>query len=310
MSTRMKAVIINSYGNNDVLDCIDAERPTPLAGEVLVHVHAAGVNPVDWKIRGGAGQRMGMTLPIHLGGEIAGTVVELGEGVEALHEGDEVYGIIPAGGFAEYVAVKALDLALKPVSLDFIQAAAVPLGALTAWQAIFDAAHLVANQSLFVTNGSGSVGSMAVQLAKARGSHVTAMASGGNEDYVRSLGADDFIDYTQNRFEHVAQGMDVVFDTVGGETFQRSFGTVKKDGTLVTVVAFPTDADRQHGFKVERVQCKPNAQQLAYVRELVETGKLKARVGKVLPLKDIAEALELSEHGRNPGKIILQIAGS
>ena len=304
----MKTAVINEYGDNSVVQYTDVDRPEPQAGEVLVKVHAAGVNPVDWKIRSGAGQRMGMTLPIHLGSEITGIVEKLGYGVSSFKEGDAIYGIIKSGGFAEYAVANAADMACKPASIDFIHAAAVPLGALTAWQAMFDVARLASGQRLLVTNSSGGVGSMAVQLAKAKGAHVTAMASGHNEEYVRGLGADEFIDYTKQPFEQVARDMDVVFDTVGGETFKRAFGSLRKGGFLVTSVAFPKDEAQQHGVSVERVLCKPNAGQLASIRELVEAGKLKAYVTTVLPLAKIKQAFELSEGGRTRGKIVLQIA--
>lgn len=303
----MKAVVINEYGDNSVVRYADVNRPEPQAGEVLVKVHAAGVNPVDWKIRGGAGQRMGLTLPVHLGGEIAGTVEELGEGVSGLEEGDAVYGIIKTGGFAEYAVAKAADMARKPANLDFIHTAAIPLGALTAWQAMFDVAKLASGQRLLVTNSSGGVGSLAVQLAKAKGVHVSAMASGRNEEYVCGLGADEFIDYTKQPFEQVARDMDVVFDTVGGDTFQRAFATLKKGGFLVTAVAFPKDEAQQHGVGVERVTCKPNAGQLASIRELVEAGKVKAHVATVLPFAQVRQAFELSEGGRTRGKIVLKV---
>ncbi len=304
----MKAIIINEYGNNNVVQYTDVDRPEPQAGEVLVKVHTAGVNPVDWKIRGGAGQRMGMTLPIHLGSEIAGTIEKLGDGVSGIKEGDAIYGIIKSGGFAEYAVADAADIARKPASLNFVHTAAVPLGALTAWQAMFDVAKVASGQRLLITNSSGGVGSLAVQLAKARGVHVTAMASGRNEEYVRSLGVDEFIDYTKQPFEQVARDMDVVFDTVGGDTFQRAFNTLKKGGFLVTSVAFPKDEAQQHGVGVERVLCKPNAGQLASIRDLVEAGKLKAHIAMVLPLAEIRQAFELSESGRTRGKIVLQVA--
>lgn len=307
MSAEMKAVVISEYGDNDVVEYIDVDRPEPRAGEVLVKVHAAGVNPVDWKIRGGLGQRLGMSLPIHLGGEIAGTIEKVGEDVSMFQIGDAVYGIISSGGFAEYAVAMAEHLSRKPINLDFVQAAAIPLGALTAWQAIFDLAKLSIGQRLLITNSSGGVGSLAVQLAKAAGAHVTAMASAHNEDYVRSLGADDFIDYRTQRFEDVAHDMDVVFDTVGGETFERAFSTLRKGGFLVTAVAFPKDEAHQHGVSAARVFCKPNADQLASFRELVEGGKLKSHVAKVFPLASIKEALALSEAGRTRGKIVLQM---
>ncbi|WP_132536691.1 NADP-dependent oxidoreductase [Rhizobium sp. PP-F2F-G48] len=303
----MKAVVINKYGDNNVVEYIDGDRPELKAGEVLVKVHAAGVNPVDWKIRGGLGQRLGMSLPIHLGGEITGTIERLGEDVSEFQIGDAVYGIISSGGFAEYAVAKAGDLSRKPANLDFVQAAAIPLGALTAWQAIFDLAKLSSGQRVLITNSSGGVGSLAVQLAKAAGAHVTAMASAHNEDYVRSLGADDFINYRTQRFEDVAHDMDVVFDTVGGETFERAFSTLKKGGFLVTAVAFPKDEADQHGVGAARVFCKPSADQLASIRELVEADKVKGNIAKVFPLADIKEALALSEAGRTRGKIVLQM---
>ena len=304
----MKAVIISEYGDNEVVQIADIDMPEPKSGEVLVKVHAAGVNPIDWKIRDGAGERMGMTFPITLGGEVVGTIERLGAGVSDFEIGDQVYGITSIGGFAEYVVAKAASFARKPANLDAIEAAAVPLGALTAWQAMFDAAGLQTGQRLFITNGSGGVGSIAVQLAKAKGAHVTAMASGANEAYVRDLGADKFIDHTEQTFEDIVCDMDVVFDTVGGETFQRALSTVKQGGVLVTVVAFPDDASRQHGFTVERVYCKSNTAQLSEICAMVEAGKLKARVATVLPLDQVREALEISQHGRAGGKIVLSIA--
>ena len=304
----MKAVIIDEYGGNEVVRYADVDTPAPAAGEVLIRVEAAGVNPIDWKIRNGAGQRMGLVLPILLGGEVSGTVEKLGEGVDNLSVGDAVYGIIGTGGFAEYAVAKAADLTRKPANLDFVHAAAVPLGGLTAWQAMFDIAGLASGQRLLITNGSGGVGALAVQLAKAKGVHVTAMASGRNEAYVRSLGADEFIDYTAQPFERVASDMDVVFDTVGGEIFERAFQTLKQGGFLVTAVAFPKDEAVRYGMRVARVQSKPDARELALIRDLVEGGKLAARVAKVLPLAEIKQALALSEEGHAGGKIVLQIA--
>lgn len=306
----MKAVVIREYGDNQVVQYTDVDRPEPRAGELLVKVHAAGVNPVDWKIRGGAGQRMGLSLPIHLGGEISGTVEKLGEGVGGFKDGDAVYGIIDSGGFAEYAVAKAANMVFKPVNLDFIHAAAVPLGALTAWQAMFDIARLLEGQRLLVTNASGGVGSLAVQLAKAKGVHVTAMASGRNEDFVRALGVDEFIDYTRQPFEQVAGHMDVVFDTVGGDTFQKAFYTLKRGGFLVTAVAFPKHEAQQHGVSAARVQCKPNAVQLLSIRDMVEAGKLRPSIATVLSLAEIRQAFELSESGRNRGKIVMQVAAN
>ncbi len=304
----MKVVVIEEYGNNDVVQYVEVERPEPKAGEVLVKVLGAGVNPVDWKIRDGAGQRMGMTLPIRLGGEIAGTVEQVGDGVRHIEVGEAVFGMVKSGGFAEYAIAKASELVRKPTSLDFISAAAVPLASLTAWQAMFDLAQLSGGQKILITSSSGGVGSMAVQLAKSKSAHVTGMASGRNEDFVRSLGVDEFVNYEKQAFDEVVKDMDVVFDTVGGDTFQKAFRTLKKGGCLVTSVAFPKDEAQKYGVRVERVVCKPNAEELTAIRELVDAGKVKAHVTTVLPLAEVKQALALSASGRTRGKIVLQVA--
>lgn len=304
----MKAAVIHEYGDNDVVQYTDVERPEPKSGEALVRVHAAGVNPVDWKIRGGAGQRLGLSLPIRLGGELAGTIERVGDGVQGFQEGDAVYGIIKSGAFAEYALAKTGEVALKPASLDFLNTAAVPLGALTAWQAIFGLANLGGGQKILITGASGGVGSLAVQLAKEKGARVTGTASGDNEAFVRGLGVDEFVDYTKHPFEEVVKDVDVVFDTVGGDIFARAFQTLKKGGFLVTSVAFPSDEAQKFGVRAARVQCKPNAEQLVAIRELVDAGKLRARVATVLPLAEVKQAFQLSEGGRPRGKVVLQVA--
>lgn len=303
----MKAIVINEYGDNSVVQYIDADRPEPQADEALVKVYAAGVNPVDYKIRSGAGQRLGMSLPIHLGGEVVGTIEKLGSAVKGFQHGDAVFGMVHTGGFAEYVAVKAANLTRKPSNLDWIQSAALPLAGSTAWQALFVKAELRSGLRLFITNGSGGVGSLAVQFAKAKGAHVTAMASGRNEEFIRSLGADEFVDYTRQPFEEIVRDMDVVFDTVGGDTFERAFKTLKKGGVLVTAVAFPKDEGERYGVRVERAFTLPSADNLASIRDLVEAGKVVPHVTIVLPLAEAKQALALSEEGRTRGKIVLKI---
>lgn len=307
MGITMQAVIINDYGDNQVVRLESVALPQPRAGEVRIRIHAAGVNPIDWKIRDGAGRRMGMTLPVHLGSEIAGTIDQLGADVGNFQVGDAVYGIVAAGGFAEYVIARAGDIAARPASLDFVQAAAVPLGALTSWQALFEVAGLARGQRLFVTNASGSVGALAVQLAKSIGAHVTAMASAKNEAHVRSLGVDAFIAHDRQIFEQAAHDMDVVFDTVGGDIFQRACPTLRPGGWLVTAVAFPTDEARQYGVRVARVACRPDAAQLGAIGGLADAGRLKARVGAVLPLAEVRQALELVQRGNTGGKVVLQL---
>ena len=307
MGITMQAVIINDYGDNQVVRLESVALPQPRAGEVRIRIHAAGVNPIDWKIRDGAGRRMGMTLPVHLGSEIAGTIDQLGADVGSFQVGDAVYGIVAAGGFAEYVIARAGDIAARPASLDFVQAAAVPLGALTSWQALFEVAGLARGQRLFVTNASGGVGALAVQLAKSIGAHVTAMAAAKNEAHVRSLGVDAFIAHDRQIFEQAAHDMDMVFDTVGGDIFQRACPTLRPGGWLVTAVAFPTDEARQYGVRVARVACRPDAAQLGAIGDLADAGRLKARVGAVLPLAEVRQALELVQRGNTGGKVVLQL---
>lgn len=309
MSASMQAAIINEYGDNHVVRLADIAVPEPRAGEVRVSIRAAGVNPVDWKIRDGAGQRMGLRLPIHLGGEISGLVEKLGDDVSGFEVGDAVYGIIASGGFAEYAIARVGDIARKPAGLDFAQAAAVALGALTSWQALFDVAEVRSGQKLFITNASGGVGSLAVQIAKSSGVHVTAMASARNEDYVRSLGADEFVAHDRQVFERSVHHMDAVFDTVGGEVFQRAFATLTKGGIMVTAVAFPKDEAQQYGVAAARIACKADADQLTAIGKLADAGKLRAKIATVLPLSGVTQALELVQAGRTGGKVVLQITG-
>ena len=309
MTPKMKTVLIREYGDNDVVKIESVDRPEPKAGQVLVKVHTAGVNPIDYKIRSGAGQRLGMTLPIHMGGELVGVIEQLGAGVEGFKRGDAIFGMVHTGAFAEYAVAKASDMVRKPSNLNFVQAAAVPLAGSTAWQAIFDEAGLKEGQRLLITNSSGGVGSLAVQFAKAKGAHVTAVASARNEGFVRSLGADEFIDYTSQPFEQVARDMDVVFDTMGGETFQRAFQTLRKGGFMVTVVAFPEGEAERYGVGVTRSFTLPSARNLTAIKELVETGKVTPHVDTVLPFAEIKQALALSQSGRARGKIVLAIGG-
>ncbi|WP_262525746.1 NADP-dependent oxidoreductase [Agrobacterium tumefaciens] len=309
MGMKMQAVVIAEYGSNDVVEFTEVDRPEPQAGEVLVKVLAAGVNPVDWKIRNGAGQRMGMTLPIHLGGELVGTIKKIGSGVDGFSKGETVFGMVHTGAFAHYAVIKVGNMVRVPVGLDPVEAAALPLAGTTAWQALFDVADLKAGQRLLITNSSGGVGSLAVQFAKASGAHVTAVGSARNEDFVRSLGADVFVNYTSQPFEEVISDMDVVFDTMGGETFGRAFKTLRKGGFMVTVVAFPDGSEAERfGVSVKRSFTVPSAQSLTSIVELVEAGKVTPHVHNVLPLAEVRQALALSESGRARGKIVLSVS--
>jgi NADPH:quinone reductase-like Zn-dependent oxidoreductase len=306
----MKAVTISKYGDQSVLIYGEIERPKPKSGEILVHNRAVAVNPVDWKIRNGLGEMFGLQLPFVPGCEIAGTIEEIGSNVRDFHPGDPVYGYVSLqrnGGYAEYTIAKPDEIAPKPESLDFDSAAAVAVGALTSWQAIFDTADLRAGQKILITGASGGVGSMAVQLAKAKGAYVIATASGKNEEFVRNLGADQFVDYTRVKFEEKVHDVDVVFDTIGRDTQERSFETLRRGGCLVTIVTPPSNEKAEHyGVRASMIGVQPSSKQLREINQLIAEGKLKTHVATVLPLSEVGKAHQLSESGRTRGKIILQ----
>ena len=311
----MKAVRIERYGNEDVVELAEVERPKPGENQVLVKVKAAAVNPVDWKIRDGLGEMFGLKLPLILGCEVAGTVEMAGSGgpsrtgIKDFAAGDEVYGYLSAhsGGYAEYVTAPASEFVHKPKQIDFDTAASVPVAALTAWQGIFDHGKLASGQRILITGASGAVGSMAVQLAKNKGARVIGTGSGRNEEFVRKLGADEFIDYKKAKFEEKVRDLDVVFDTVGGDTQERAFQTLKRGGFLVSTVSPPSaEKAKEFGVAVAMVQMMPKPDQLAEINRLVESGKLKVRVATVLPLAEVKKAHQLSASGHADGKIILR----
>lgn len=306
----MKAVRIHAYGGAQslVLDTID--RPTPGKGEVLVKTHAAGINPVDWKIRDGM---MGpaLKLPFTLGHDISGEVEAVGEGVTAFKPGDEVFAYLAlqrGGGYAEFAAVPVKELAKKPGSIDHVQAAAVPLAGLTAWQALFDKAELKPGQTVLIHAGAGGVGHFAVQLAKWKGAKVIATASSRNHEFLRSIGADVCVDYTKERFEDVAKDVDVVLDPIGGETQDRSLAVLKKGGVLVSIVQPPNPAKlKELNVRGLVMLVQPNGAQLAELAGLIESGKVKPHVSDTFPLAEAGKAQELSAAGRTRGKIVLKV---
>jgi NADPH:quinone reductase-like Zn-dependent oxidoreductase len=305
----MRAVQIERYGNEEVVKLADVEKPKPGENQLLVKVKAAAVNPVDWKIRDGLGKMFGMKLPLILGCEVAGTVETVGNAVKDFAVGDDVYGYLSAysGGYAEYVAAPASEFVRKSKQIDFDTAASVPVGALTAWQGIFDHGKLANGQCILITGASGAVGSMAVQLAKVKGAHVIGTGSGRNEEFVRKLGADEFIDYKKTKFEKEVSDVDVVFDTVGGETQERAFHTLKRGGVLVSTVNLPSEEKaKKFGVKVAMVTVTPKPDQLAEINQLVDGGKLRVRIATVLPLAEVKKAHQLSASGHADGKIILR----
>jgi NADPH:quinone reductase-like Zn-dependent oxidoreductase len=297
------------------VELAEVERPQPGENQLLVKVRAAAVNPVDWKIRDGLGDIFGLKPPLILGCEVAGTVEALGSGdpsrtgISDFVAGDEVYGYLSAysGGYAEYVAAPASEFVRKPKQIGFETAASVPVAALTAWQGIFDHGELASDQRILITGASGAVGSMAVQLAKSRGAYVIGTGSGRNEEFVRKLGADEFIDYKKAKFEDKVSGADVVFDTVGGDTQERAFRTLKRGGVLVSTVNPPSaEKAKQFGVTVAMVAVMPKPDQLSEINRLLESEKLKVRVATVLSLAEVKKAHQLSASGHAEGKIILR----
>ena len=308
----MKTVCIYSYGGPEVLVYEDAPRPHPLAGEVRVRVHAAGINPVDWKIREGHVKEMlHHTLPLVLGWDVSGVVESLGSAVTRFKVGDEVFSrpdISRDGAYAEFIVIKESEVALKPHSIDHIHAAALPLAGLTAWQSLFDAGGLAAGQRVLIHAAAGGVGSLAVQLAKWKGAWVIGTASERNHDFLRQLGVDQPVDYETVRFEEAVQPVDVVFDTMGGEVQARSWKVLKRGGILVSIVSPPSaESAVANGVRQALVFTQPNAAQLAEIAKLVAAEKLKAIVETVLPLSDATRGQELSERGHTRGKIVLRV---
>src|SRR5689334_18708017 len=272
----MKAIRIHNYGGPEVLKYEDAPRPKPQAGEVLVRVHATGVNPIDWKVREGDMKDFWPhKFPLILGWDLSGVVEELGKGVSQFKIGDEVYSLPDPtrdGAYADYIVVRESQLALKPKSLHHIRAAVVPLATLTAWQSLFNTAQLQPGQRVLIHAGSGGVGHFAVQLAKWKGAYVFATASTKNQDLLRKLGVDEPIDYTQQRFENVARNIDAVLDTIGGETQERSWQVLKKGGALLSVVQPPSaEKAKELGVRAAFVASHPNGEQLAEITKIIDS---------------------------------------
>lgn len=320
-ASTMRAVTQDSFGGPEVLRVRDVPRPEPLPTEVLVRVHAAGVNPVDWKTRRGAG--MASVLgepPFTLGWDVSGVVEAVGFGVTALEVGDEVYGMPwfprPAGAYAEYVTAPSRQFARKPASVDHVRAAAVPLAALTAWQVLTDAARVKEGQRVLVHAAAGGVGHFAVQFARHLGAHVIGTSRQTKHEWLRELGADETIDYTTTRFEDVVRDVDAVIDLVGDgqdRTSTRSLETLRPGGTIVAVPSGGSsdllDLARARGQRATGFLVEPDGAALGRIAGLIDEGAVRIGVEEVLPLERAADAHRKGEAGRTRGKLVLSVTG-
>jgi NADPH:quinone reductase-like Zn-dependent oxidoreductase len=309
---QMKAARIREFGAPDVITIDDLPLPKPARGEVLVRVYAAGVGSWDALVREGKSE-LHQPLPLILGSELSGVVEATGDGVVDFKSGDEVYGATNGqftGADAEYALASAGMIAHKPGKLAHIEAASSPIGAVTAWQMIFDYAHATAGQTVLVHGAAGNVGAYAVQLARRAGLHTIATAGAAELDYVKSLGAEHVVDYRATRFEDAVGAVDAVIDTVGGDTQQRSLSVLKYGGILVSAVsAVPETAQLKFGVRAVFFYVEVTTGRLNKISQLFDEGALAPRVGTVLPLADVRTAHELlrgAAHGR--GKIVLQVA--
>jgi NADPH:quinone reductase-like Zn-dependent oxidoreductase len=309
----MKAVRIHGRGGPDHLVYEDAPQPHPGPGEVLVRVYATGViaNELKWDATYETAAGSPRALPIP-GRDVSGVVEEVGPGVTTLTKGSEAFAMLGYGrdgAEAEYTIALPGELAPKPRTLDFVQAAAVPLTALTAWQGLFEHANLAAGQTVLIHGAAGGVGVFAVQLARWAGAQVIATASARNRDFLRDLGANEIIDYTTTRFEEVVHDVDVVFDTVGGDTLQRSWQVVKKGGVLVSVVSPRPAFEEAKTYDVRPAWfvVEPNQEQLTQIGALIDAGRIRPIIDTVLPLSQARQAYEQGAKGHTRGKIVLRV---
>lgn len=309
----MRAIRQRRLGGPEVLEVAEVSRPEPGPTEVLVRIRAAGVNPVDWKTRTSGG-RLGAP-PFTLGWDVAGVVEELGGGVTRFQSGDRVFGLVAfpyeAGAYAEYATSRARQLERIPDGLSDVEAAALPLAGLTAYQALVDTAAVGTGDRVLIHAAAGGVGHLAVQIAKARGAYVIGTAREANHAFLAELGVDEAVDYTRRPFEEVVSGVDVVLDLIGGETAGRSLATLRDGGLQITVPsagdftslrAMAGDRVRLTGILVE-----PDGFGMRALVELVESGRLAVRVAETFPLKDAARAHALGEAGRTRGKLVLTV---
>lgn len=312
MST-MDAIIIHKFGSPDVLVEEEIDRPVPGEGEMLVQVMAASVNPVDFKIRSGlyASSRPA-NFPLILGRDLSGIVAAIGPGFDAFGVGDEVFVLLgrDRGSYAEYALVKPEEAAPKPANLTHVEAAAVPLAGLTAWQGIFDHGRLKAGERVLIHGGAGGVGHFAIQFAKTAGAYVITTASEADRSFLTGLGADLIIDHKRQVFDELIDvPVDLVYDLIGGDTLERSWKLLTRGGRLVSAVADPSPAKAsEYGVTATRYMTQPDSKELREIGTLIEDGDVVPHIGKIFPLSDVAKAHETLEHDHIQGKIVLEAA--
>jgi NADPH:quinone reductase-like Zn-dependent oxidoreductase len=309
----MKAVVANGYGGPEVLKYQDTPKPELKSDEILIRVMAAAVNPVDTYVRQGRFfKRNADEGPVILGYDIAGVVEKTGPDAKKFKPGDQVYSYLSVprgGGYAEYAVAKESETSLKPKNINFVEAAAVPLAATTAWQALIDDAKIEKGQTVLIHGGSGGVGSFAVQIAKARGARVIATASTEHQDLLKQLGVDQAIDYTTTKFEDVVKDVDVVLNCVRADALGRSYGVVKKGGIIVSITDEPDQNEcAKHGIRGTRMGAHPDSKVLEELAKLIEAGQMKAIVSQTFPLAEASKAHEQIETHHTLGKIVLKVA--
>jgi len=308
----MKAIRIHEYGSTDVLLYEDAPMPELAPDDILIKVTATSVNPVDWKIRSGhAKDWWPVPLPAILGWDVSGTVEQTGTMVTNFQKGDKVYSrnsISRNGAYAEYVAVRASEVAPAPKNIPLEDAAGIPLACMTAWAGLFEQGNLRAGQSVLIHGPAGGVGTFAVQLARLAGAHVIATTSAANTELITSLGAEKVIDYKSEDFSKILKDIDLVFDTIGGETQKKSWAIIKKGGTLVSTVGADENAAKEHNVTAKQYMVDSSGGRLCVITGLVDARKLKVIIDKKFTLTDIKEAHALSETGHAKGKIIVTVS--
>jgi NADPH:quinone reductase-like Zn-dependent oxidoreductase len=298
----MEAVVIHETGGPEVLRLEEIDTPEPDEGEVLIRVHATSVNPADWKQR-----RSTTSLPAVLGYDLSGTV-EVSRAPD-VDEGDEVFGRASGGSYAEFAIASATAITQKPAGISHEQAAAIPVAGGTAWEGLFDVGRLESGQTALIAGAAGGVGHFAVQFAKHAGARVIGTGSSRNREFVLGLGADEYVDYTEQDVAEAVSDVDVALDTVGGQNTEGLLPVLRQGGILVTIAAAaPTDAAEARGVRAEVFSSRGDPEQLARIGELVDAGEVRVELAEVLPLSEIRRAHELSESGHTRGKIVLTVA--